>query len=189
MYVVILFLLLLTCIAVVDAWWTTKKDLVEGLTATDQDMKDAQMYALKSMCEGQGFTFSTDDDGKWLCSHNATSCLAASAYPSVTAANSPVHIDQPYLEWNTDVGKCIFGMESFRKQCEGLGMSYDASRGRCNVTKKYCNCHLLSYKDGDCWEDPITKGIGYIFGETLSKAMTGPLNPASYQCAIERAHS
>jgi hypothetical protein len=159
--------------------------LVETLTtATDQDVADATRYAMKRLCESQGFDFTMAPNGKaWRCDFNAPSCLRYSEYPPKVGEDGEV--DKPYYEWNTDLEACILGIADYRKTCEEMGMNYDSNKGKCFITPEYCHCKGLQFKDGDCWKDPVTWLVSQITGDTIATAMTASVNPAFYQCAIE----
>ena len=75
--------------------WT---DPIEKLRA------DATLYAQKTWCQANGHTFSFDSNGNGICNYNEQSCLAKSNphYDFTKGAGQ-----NPYLEWHSEVGKCI----------------------------------------------------------------------------------
>jgi len=163
------------------------KHLVETLVATDEHISNARKYAIRRLCEDQGFAFTEAPDGSsYRCDHTAQTCARSSTYPQVTPAEDAETLPRPYLEWNTDMGACILGIAEYRKKCEEMGMRYDQDKGRCYVTEQYCNCKGLSWKDNNCWMNPLTKLYSYIAGDTLAIAMTATLNPAFYKCLINK---
>ncbi|KAJ3038108.1 hypothetical protein HDV00_000991 [Rhizophlyctis rosea] len=108
-----------------------------------------------------------------------------SSYPP-KVANDGDEVEKPYYEWNTDMNACILGIADYRKTCEEMGMNYDANKSKCFITKQYCNCKGLQYKDGDCWKDPLQTLVSYVIGDTLASAFTASVNPAFYSCIIQQ---
>lgn len=97
--------------------------------ASTEDIKNAQKYAYKKLCESRGYKYQDYGEDGYGCYHTKTSCLRESSYPSTDT--------KKYLEWSPE-RKCILGMEMFRDYCKPP-LFYDIETGRCKVTAESCD--------------------------------------------------
>jgi hypothetical protein len=120
--------------------------------ATEKDIGAALAYTNKTMCENRGYVFEQFPDGTFDCSHTKQTCLRDSE-----------DADKPYLEWNTKINKCIYGMEEFKKYCNGIDkLRYDKNIGTCHVTENSCKSWGADWTANDC-----ELNDGQAFGEAV----------------------
>lgn len=124
--------------------------------ATEEQIEDANNYAMKRMYLDRGFGF---NDIKQEPEHTQESCAKISRYPSTQ--------DGDYLEWRD--GKCVYGPESLREFCEQSGLNYDASKGRCIITHSYCQKKGVKFNGTDCVDD--TGVSSFLLGNTVTKGI------------------
>ena len=92
-----------------------------------------------------------------------------------------------YLEWNTDINKCVFGNFALRKWCEypkqrrttpakGVtdvpAFNYIPEQSKCQITKDYCDWMKVSYKIDDkgtptCYETAGQSVAEFLLGKTI----------------------
>ena len=183
-------------------YYISKKEHITSSLANEIDKKRAHKYALKKMCEGNGYFWQEfGDEFTYECRHTKKTCLGESVYPTPKAEGTPPR----YYEWrdksHPDVkkilefdkqtqsesqneiggetereGMCIMGLEAYRKWCEDEKLRYDPENGQCYTTKPYCQKKLLGFCNNDCFEPPSGMMLSKLFGNTIGKAI-GMLTP------------
>lgn len=151
-----------------------------------EDQKNALKYANNKLCKEQGALFLDNGNDGYECVHTEESCLKGSVYPTREG------MAPSYYEWrkngtadanNLGVsakndrgvagGVCIMGNEMYRSFCESNKLKYNPVDGTCKTTKQYCKDRLLYFKDGDCYQDPVSWTLTQGLGDTLGRPLTG----------------
>lgn len=182
-----------------------KKEHLSLTVATETDQLRAQKYALKKMCEENGYSWKQfDDEFSYDCKHTEKSCLGDSVYPTkpdetpryyewrdrespeykeVVRLGSSSSILSSQIEASGDIqtgiggdnGMCIMGLEDYRKWCEDQEFRYDTTNGQCYTTKPYCQKKLLGFCNNDCFEPPNGLILSKIFGNTIGRSLGAAL--------------
>ena len=182
--------IIVVVVLVLVLYYATRQgpNAVERLSrvATADDQAAAITAFTKNKCLAAGHIWTVSPDGhSWDCSYSKDTCKANSAWPEVTAEESPDGMAKFYLYWHPNDEKCYLGLGSFRKKCEDLGMKWLEDTQQCRTTPQYCKSKLLMYKDGDCYNNPVTSITEKILGKTLGRAISmggigGLINAANW---------
>ena len=139
--------------------------------ATKDDMRQAVLAAQEAVCIKHNNAFKIGGNGSsYDCHYTKDTCNANSAWPELTAAESPTKVAQLYQFWNEADGKCYMGYGGLRKACEAEGLQWNEQEQECRVTKGYCTSKLLGWKNNDCFESVMAEIDTTVLGTTLGRA-------------------
>lgn len=188
-YIILAILLFCTFIAVSDYSSNIEEYVGNLKVANEIDKQRAHKFALKTLCEKNGYKWSQGgDEFVYECKHTKDTCINESVYPTpkdgihkyyewrdksdpeFKETLSGIISQQSTTKWDDD-GVCIMGNENFRKFCEDENLRYDTTTGKCYTTKKYCRDKQLAFCNGDCFEPPVSKITSAIFGTTIGRAL------------------
>lgn len=146
--------------------------------ANKKDMENAYKYAYKKMCESKGFNFySTGDEiMDFDCTHTEATCKRDSSLHKSNSERSDNSMD--HLEWRPNQNECVLAYEGYIDMCKEQELDYDNNVGRCQVTREYCECRGIDYKQSssgpDCKLKEGQKEASYVVGKTLSQHFARP---------------
>lgn len=143
--------------------------------------------ATQCLAESQ-VPFNTDGNGfKSNDCKKDTDCKNLDYDPAI-CNNNKCQPRNPYLEWNTDINKCVYGNFALRQWCDypkqrrtipekGITnvppFNYIPGKSKCQITKEYCEWMGVEYTEKDdkgrpnCYETAGQSVAEFVLGKTI----------------------